>query len=122
LRFEPVIARVETVTVIEVEVHVVAPEQVPLNFIALEPWGKRRTFSAIDRGAASGGVEKLVIEGSAIRSAVRLTMINRPGIVGNTNPPTNARIRHTSTHLCKWSFFQTDPCSESSGFTLLLIG
>jgi hypothetical protein len=36
LRFGPVIAWVGTVTVIEVEDHVVAPEQVPLKFIALE--------------------------------------------------------------------------------------
>jgi hypothetical protein len=99
LQFIRVIAPIESATVIEVEDDVVAQEQVPLNFVAFESWNKRRTVPVIGRGAAPSGVNKLAMWGVAIRSAVELTAINKPRIVANTNLPTNARIRHTSTLL-----------------------
>jgi hypothetical protein len=108
LQFGTPIAPVEDVTLIEVEFHVVAPEQVALNFSALESWGKRSTVSVIGRGTVLADVEKLVMWGTAIREASRLTTINKPRMVGNTNLPTNARIRHTSTLLCK-VFFSNRP-------------
>src|SRR5579864_2204317 len=61
-----------------IEDDVVAPEQVPLNFVALESWNKRSAVPVIASGAASAGVDKVVMWGVAIRSAVALTAINKP--------------------------------------------